>query len=445
MNEINLKRNIAYSTGSQVITMAASFVVNWFLARYLGPELRGQYVYLITLNAVVWMLLDLGISKSLMFCLQHDKADPNKIYSYTLVFYAFSLLLSMGVFYLFGDLILGQQGYRYPRSVLMALAVYIVSFQLFTRQKFIFMGINKIRDYAILNLLPTLAFMVVLLPAFWFFPESKKMQNSYLLNVAVITSVVLIYHFRMAKQLSFRFIWDKVLIFRAYSLGFKAFLSEYMIILMTRSDIIILKNLGSFAQLGIYTLAINFLDMINIMSGMIGVVLLNKFSALKDDSTSLVILRKIFIIMLLFDLVCITGMAVIGLPVIKLLYGAQYQDSWRAFMFLIPAILGLTMGGLFNTFLWSKGFPIFTIIAPAMVTGIKVILAYVLIPSFGIFGAAISSSLAYPLWLALLMIWYFGKHRDQSPTSLLFRKEDLVQTKDMVWELINRVKGNGTI
>ncbi|HPF09709.1 MAG TPA: oligosaccharide flippase family protein, partial [Candidatus Cloacimonadota bacterium] len=103
MSEINLKRNIAFTTGSQAITMLASFVANWYLARFLGPELRGQYVYLFTVNSVVWLLLDLGVSKSLMYSLQRDKADPKALYSMSLVFFGISLLLSILIFILFGN------------------------------------------------------------------------------------------------------------------------------------------------------------------------------------------------------------------------------------------------------------------------------------------------------------------------------------------------------
>jgi len=441
MTQINLKRNIAFSTSSQIITMGASFVVNWFLARYLGPEQRGQYVYLFTVNYVVWMLLDLGVSKSMMFSLQHDNADPKKLYSYALGFFGLSLLVSVGFFHFFGSRVLGQQGYSYAPQVVLALGVYIVTFQMFTRQKFIFIGLNHIKDYAALNMLPSLGFMLVLLPLFWVFPLAYRMEASYLLNVCTILLIVLIYHFRLVKKLNFRFLWDWALILRSYGLGFKAFLSEYMMILMTRMDILILKRLGSFAQLGIYTLAINFLDMINIMANMIGIVLLNKFSALNDDAASLAILRKIFVVMLAFDLICITGMVAIGLPVIRILYGAEYIDAWWTFLYLIPAIIGLTLGGLFNTFLWSKGFPIFTIIAPAVATLVKAILSYFLIPIYGMFGAAISSSIAYLLWFILLVSWYFVAHKQQKINQLLICKEDVTQIKDMLVALKAKALG----
>lgn len=435
MQRISIKKNIAYSSGSQLITMAASFVVNWFLARFLGPEKRGQYVYLFTLNTVIWMLLDLGVSKSMMYSLQHDEVDASKLYSYTLVFFGVALTISLGVFYFTGGLILGKQGYEHLLPLALGLGAYIVAYQMFIRQKNILIGLNHIREYALINLLPTLGFMLLLIPLFWLFPVHLRMEASYLLNVLSLLLIVLVFHFVLARRIKFHFIWDGALVIRSYALGFKAFLSEYLLILMTRMDMLILKYLGTFSQLGVYSLAINFLDMINIMANMIGIVLLNKFSALKDDDASLSILRKIFVVMLAFDLVCIGMMVLVGRPLIRILYGQQYLGAWQVFILLIPAIIGLTLGGLFNTFLWSKGFPVFTIIAPACTALLKAGLGFALIPGSGTAGAAISSSIAYVAWFLMLLSWYFSTHPEQKLQQLMIKKQDIRQLWDMTLAL----------
>lgn len=439
MSEINLKRNIAFTTSSQAITMLASFVVNWYLARFLGPELRGQYVYLFTVNSVVWLLLDLGVSKSLMYSLQRDKADPSALYSMSLVFFGISLLLSIVIFRFFSTQILG--GNQYSALIVLALSIYIAFFQLYNRQKVISIGLNNIKDYSLLLTMPTVVFMLLILPLFWLFPTHYRMQGSYLLYVTVMISICVFFHKRITKKIHFHFSWDYPLVKRSYSLGFKAFLSEYMAIMMTKADILILKRLGSFAELGVYTLAINFIDIINVTSNMIGVVLLNKFAALNNDSASLVILRKIFVLMICFNLICIIGMLVFGHFIIGFLYTTDYIGAYKAFIYLIPAIFGLTLGSLFNTFLWSKGFPIFTIIAPATATLLKVILSSILIPRMGYLGAALASSIVYPAWFLLLLIWYFSTHKEQKLSSLLFQKSDIKDMGLMLNSLYAKIRG----
>ena len=438
MSEINLKRNIAFTTGSQAITMLASFVANWYLARFLGPELRGQYVYLFTVNSVVWLLLDLGVSKSLMYSLQRDKADPSALYSLSLVFFGISMIVSIVVFQLFSSRILGEN--QYAPLIILALSVYIAMFQLYNRQKVMSIGMNNIKDYSLLLTLPSVVFVLLLLPLFWLFPTHLRMQGSYLLNVCVMIAISLVFHRRIVRKIDFHFTWNFPLVKRSYSLGFKAFLSEYMAIMMTRADVLILKRLGSFAQLGVYTLAINFIDIINVTSNMIGVVLLNKFAALNDDRASLAILRKIFLLMIAFNLFCITGMLLFGHFIISFMYTAEYIGAYKAFIYLIPAIFGLTLGSLFNTFLWSKGFPIFTIIAPAVGALIKVIMSYIMIPKYGYLGAAMSSSIVYVLWLAMLMTWYFCTHREHKVTDLIIRKSDIQDMRLMLGSLFAKLR-----
>lgn len=439
MNEINLKRNIAFTTGSQAITMLASFVANWFLARFLGPELRGQYVYLFTVNSVVWLLLDLGVSKSLMYSLQRDKADPSALYSLSLVFFGISMLVSILVFQFLSSRILGSN--QYSTLIVLALSIYIAIFQLHNRQKVMSIGMNNIKDYSLLLTLPTVVFMLLILPLFWLFPQHLRMQGSYLLNVCVMLAISLVFHRRIVRKIDFHFRWDFPLVKRSYSLGFKAFLSEYMVIMMTRMDILILKRLGSFAQLGVYTLAINFIDIISVTSNMIGVVLLNKFAALNDDQASLAILRKIFVLMIVFNLICIFGMLIFGHFIISFMYTSEYIGAYKIFIYLIPAIFGLTLGSLFNTFLWSKGFPIFTIIAPAVGAVIKMIVSYVMIPRYGYIGAAISSSAVYLLWLIMLMTWYFSTHPEQKATDLIVRKSDVRDMGIMLNSLFAKLRG----
>lgn len=440
MSEINLKRNISFTTGSQAITMAASFIVNMFLARLLGPELRGQYVYLFTLNSFIWMLLDLGVSKSIMYSLQREKADPKAIYSMSLVVFGISFVFSLIFFQLFFNRLIGENAYR--PIIVFALSSYINFFLLHNRQKVMSIGTNRIVDYSLQLILPTIIFMALLLPLFWLFPKHLKMDYSYLLNVSVMLLVVIIFHFRLSKQIDFKFVWDGALVKKSYRLGFNAFLSEFMLVMMTRVDIIMLKKISSFADVGIYMLAINFIDIINVTGNMIGVVLLNKFSALNNDEESLLILRKIFLLMSIFNLICILLMVVFGQFVIKIVYTDLYLGSYMAFMFLVPAIFGLTLGSLFNTFLWSKGFPAFTIMAPALATALKLSLSYLFIGKMGYLGAALSSSIVYPLWVLSLLIWYFGTHKELKLSCLMIRKQDFVEMVGMVRVLLSKVRGN---
>jgi O-antigen/teichoic acid export membrane protein len=239
-------------------------------------------------------------------------------------------------------------------------------------------------------------------------------------------------HFRLTKQAQLKFSFDKAVIGNAYNLGFKAFVSGYLILLMMRVDLLILKQLGTFTQVGIYTLAVNFVDLITMSCNTIGAVLLAKLTSLKNDNEALIIMRKIFLVVIAINFVCIAGMAGLGWWLIRFIYGAAYQQAYPAFLLLIPAAIGLNLGAMFNTFLWSKGFPLFTIIAPAIPLALKVALNYFLIPRYGFYGTSVASSFCYVLWLVILLSWYFTRNKDMKFSQLIATKQDFLEIRSML-------------
>ncbi|MDD2331321.1 MAG: oligosaccharide flippase family protein, partial [Candidatus Cloacimonetes bacterium] len=224
MSKINLKKNIALSSLSKVLTILASFIVNWFLSRYLGPELRGKYVYLFTLNSIIWMFLELGVSKSFPYLLQSRKEDPRKLYTFSLFTMIIVGVLVTLLFTLFRPLILDVTNHEYPFYILLILGYYIVVYQFYSRTQAIQLGMDFINDYSLLALLPALIFMLALIPSFWFFPLHSRMEYSFLLNVSVFTLVLFGFQYRLNRKLKLRIRWDKLVVRSSYALGFKAFL-----------------------------------------------------------------------------------------------------------------------------------------------------------------------------------------------------------------------------
>ncbi|MEF3694347.1 MAG: oligosaccharide flippase family protein [Candidatus Cloacimonadota bacterium] len=425
MNEISLKKNIALTSVSKVITIFAAFMVNWFISRYLGPDLRGRYVYLFTLNSIIWMFLDMGVHKTFPYILQHDKRKLNSLYSLSVNTWLISIV-SIGILFIFGSGIFsGLLDHQYPRYILLILGIYVVTYQFYMRSQFIQLGMNWMRDYTLLATLPTVVFLLLIVPLFWLMPIENRMEYSFMLNVGVFIACLALVQWRFRGRVRYQSKLAPDILKETYKLGFKAFVSEYLILLMMRVDLIILKALGSFSQVGVYTLAVNFIDMINISCNTIGAVLLVKLASLKDDHASLAIMRKIFLMIGIVDLLAVLGMIVIGKWFIIYLYGPGYADAYWSFLLMIPAVFGITLGALFNTFIWSKGFPVISIIAPVVPLLLKLGLNYLLIPKYGLFGTSITSSLSYVLWLIILVSWYFISHKDMSIRELLPRREDL--------------------
>ncbi len=100
-----------------------------------------------------------------------------------------------------------------------------------------------------------------------------------------------------------------------------------------------------------------------------------------------------FILMIILTIVFFT----IGKQVITLVYDIDFIRSYDVFIALLPAVFFLSFGSIINTFFWSKGFPIMTIILPIIALAINIGLNIILIPLIGIIGAAIATSISYEM------------------------------------------------
>ncbi len=426
MTQINLKRNIALSSVSKILTIVAAFVTNWFLARYLGPELRGKYVYLFTLNSIIWMFLDLGVHKSFPYLLQNQKVNISSLYKLSLASFGIGMAVVAAVYWLAGGWLHELIHRDYPRYILLILGLYIIGYQFYMRTQFLQLGSDQVREYSWMAFLPTFIFMVLVIPLFWLMPEAHRVEYSFLLNVAVFFVLLLIMQHRFLRSFAWKTPLNGALIGSAYKLGLRAFISEYLIVLLMRLDLIILKALGSYAQVGIYTLAVNFVDIINVSCNTVGAVLLVKLTSLRDELAALAIMRKILFLICIVDVGAILLMVVFGKVFIVKLYGVAYADAYKAFLLLIPAVFGITLGALFNTFIWSKGFPLISILAPIGPLLLKLGLNFYLVPRYGLFGTSVASSICYVLWFAILLAWYFLKHPQMKLKLLIPVKQDLL-------------------
>lgn len=424
MSRINLKRNIALSSVSKVLTIVAAFVTNWFLARFLGPDLRGRYVYLFTLVSIIWMFLDLGVHKSFPYLLQNRKVNLGALYRLSVLTFWAELVLAAALYGVAGGFFAGLLKNDYPGYLILVLGLYIVCYQFYMRTQFLQLGSDQVREYSLMAFLPAFVFMLLLVPLFWLMPVARRMEYSFLLHTLVFVVILAVLQWRFRKGIQDQGGLSWRLAGESYRLGLRAFASEYLIILLMRLDLLILKALGSYVQVGVYTLAVNFVDMINMSCNMIGTVLLVKLASLKDELAALGIMRRILFFIGVVDLAAILLMVIFGKWFITMLYGAAYADAYKAFLLLIPAVFGITLGALFNTFIWSKGFPVISIIAPLGPLVLKLGLNWLLVPRYGLFGTAVASSICYVLWFVILVGWYFIKHPQMKLSLLAPTRQD---------------------
>jgi O-antigen/teichoic acid export membrane protein len=410
MSEINLKRNILLSGSYRIFVLFFSFVTSIVSTRYLGVELKGKYSYLLTLTGFILTTLDMGLFRSFPYLVRKYPEKIGSLFTWAFVqFIGNTLVLT----------IIGISLVKFWSQVISFTfnPVYIVFFvclitlaQLNMQLQSLYVGLNKIWKHAIAQLINSLAVLCIIVIGYFQFRNTDRL--AFMIIATLIAAALCMFFYILNHK------WGKAwhkfdikFILKSYKTGFRVFLSSLFIALMIRFDIILIKKMIGFSGVGIYSIAAHIIDLLQIASNMVGGLLLVKLSDSIDDTEKWIIMKKLLMSFFVLLIAANLGFVIFGRYLISTLYGIQFVPVYYVYLWLIPASLGLSFGSLFNMYLNSKGFPVISIVLPAISLAVNIVLNLILIPVWGIMGAAIATSIAYVLWF--LMIVLYEQHSSQ--------------------------------
>jgi len=442
MSGINLKKNIAISGIAKIISMLLMFVISWANTRYLGPELKGKFSYLATIISFSWMVLDLGLYRSFPYLVRKypDKIKTIFFWVTTKFLVETAVLCVIGIFFL--QLTSKVVGFPFTMLYYLAFIASISLTEYSTQLQSVYMGMNRIVTYSKAQIIGSLILAIVLLFGYFFHPSVDRLL--YVNISVVIPAVFSVVYFITANNWKGAFTKpDWSFIGFSYQSGLRVFLSSLAILLLLKSDIIIIKHMLRFSEVGIYAVASNIIDMVQFTSNFIGGLLFVKLSDLSDESQKLIIMRKLFLAIFLLLLVINIGFALIGKYFVVIFFGSQFASVYNIYLWLAPASFALSFGSLFNNYLNSRGFPMICVWIPAIALVLNFFLNITLIPVWGISGAAIATTIAYSLWFILLIGYEYHYNNKQLIHQLTPKREDFLEIASSLNKLIQKVAKRG--
>jgi len=402
MSSINLKKNILTSGSFRIVIMVVSFLSGWISARYLGVELKGKYSYLMTMSVFIWMVLDMGLFRSYPYLVRKNLNYLDTLFSWsTLKFLAESLLL-IGLGLLFRQFWGSVLGYSFSPVYIFLFVGLITLSQYAMQLNFLLLGLDKVLQVSVTQLINAVILFIIILGCFFMVRTGDRL--AYVLIALTIASFYTLLGY--LRQFDFSLIRGRInfhYLYDTYKYGFRVFLSSLFIMLLIRFDVILIKRFLGYSQVGIYSIAAHIIDMLQLASNLVGSLLLVRLSDSSDDEEKWLIMKKLLLAFFVFLSLANLGFIVAGKWLLAVLYGNQFVPVYSAYLYLMPASYGLSYGSLFNTYLYSKGFPIISIILPAIALLVNIGLNLVLIPRWGIYGAGIATSFAYILWFVLII------------------------------------------
>jgi len=382
----------ALGVGTSVIT-----------ARMLGPHDRGLFQLLVLLPTTLANFVKFGIPQANVYFVRREGASVDDVASNS-VWFALVLggVLAI-VAYLGRDWMIAPFLREAPPATVIAVLALCPCVLL---QAF-FLGVlqaeQRFRELNIQQLLPAvLALLGMPLPLVWL---RTGLVGAIVTQTVIAIAVTGWLAVRVHRTAPFRLGWNPRLARGMLSFGGKSYVQTLASTLHFRVDQYMIAMFLDPAQVGLYAVAVNLTNLLLKVPDATGTVLYPRIAGAGDRAahaeTSAVCRHTLFVM-----IVAALGYLVGGPLAIRLLYGQAYVGAIPALLLMLPGIVMISLYLLLTRNFTSRNRQQVNIVAAVAALAINVGLNCILIPRWGISGAAISTAVSYSVAALILLVMF---------------------------------------
>jgi O-antigen/teichoic acid export membrane protein len=176
-----------------------------------------------------------------------------------------------------------------------------------------------------------------------------------------------------------------------------------------RLDVFIVNYLAGVEQVGIYGVAVSLAELLWQWPNAVGLVLFPRVSASDPRETNR-LTPRVLRWTLLLTLAGALALTLVGPMVIRTIFGARFAGAYVPMLILLPGVVLLGGGKVLTSAIAGRGHPGLNSINAAAALVVTLGGNLLLVPRYGISGAALASSVAYTLNF-LLAVFFYGQVR----------------------------------
>lgn len=425
----SLNKNIFYTFLTQIPALIISIIAGIFITRLLGPEGKGVFAVYAANIEIMALMFSFGTEQGIVYFISNKHIDEKKILAISISVLLIALILNFFIVFTSSNKILFVENYNNLFYKLYLFFLFGITFTnsiiiSFLKAKKQFKKINTVLIVsAILNLSTYLSIFV--LGKYDIIKTSIKLV--FVVSLILITINLLLYLSFFIKVYTFKTNFNLSLkkdIIPFYKFSFVGFLGMLVNFLNYRLDIWFVSYFKGSIQLGLYALAVNFSQLIMMISKIVSSVMMPYLAEDNDKQR-----RDIFKVYSRVNFIIISiGVLIlylIGNYLLIFLYGNAFYGSIAPFRILI---IGMTFTGssqLYSSFISTSGRNDLCLYTNLTGLFFTIVLDIFLIPKYGIIGSAYATLISY---LSIFLV-YFGilifKYKFTISSLFIVKKNDI--------------------
>jgi enterobacterial common antigen flippase len=399
-----MKRDVATTLTTRVFLIAASFAASIATARYLGPEGRGEYFFIVTLTAVMVQIGNLGLPSSNTYYVARDAALLGPLF-------ANSAWISLGAGSV-GSLavvaVLAATG-AFPdvstgRLLLAALLVPPTLFYLLGTN--LLVGVRRIGTFNFFEAASRIVVLAALVIAGELALGVGPFVAASIAAWSAVGAVVAIVLWRLGGR-TLRPRLDLMRLGLRYAS--KAYVVTLLGYLVVRVNVFAVQAYAGERELGYFSIASQITDVLALLPASISLVLLPALVRSPERSFAMTVRAAAALGAILGTAALLTGL--LAGPVIDVAFGESFEPATEILWWMLPGVVALGIAGVLSQYLAALGIPAALLGVWAAGVLVVVVVGLILVPEHGARGAGAAYSLASVCMLAGISTLAFS-HRN---------------------------------
>jgi O-antigen/teichoic acid export membrane protein len=410
--------------GGQIAMQVIGIGTSVITTRALSPTDRGLFQLLVLLPITLSNFVKLGIPQASVYYIRRRRVPASDVASNSALV-AFVMGGAMALFcwwqkdWLMARIVKGAPA----EAVLPSLA--LIPFALL---QFYFLGIaqaqQRFREYNIQQVVPNVLSLIgMAVTLLWL---HMGLLGAVLTQAAILVFMTLWLVMRVHRHAPLHFRFDPKLARGMLSFGGKSYVQTLAATLHLRLDQYLIAYLLDPQQVAFYAIAVNIATLLLKVPDATGTALFPRLAGSTEDVAHRAT-AKVTRYTVLFTTVGALGFAIAGPIGIRILYGARYDNSMLPMIVLLPGIMMMALYGILTRNFTSRGKQQINIIAAGTALALNAGLNWVVIPRYGIIGAAACNGVSYSVASLILLTAFVRESGISWSDTLIVKKDELVE------------------
>jgi O-antigen/teichoic acid export membrane protein len=441
VSAVGFARQVLFTYLLRIFLIPLGLVNAVIIARWLGPENQGLFAAVGAYVATAAMLGSLGLAQSASRLVAAEPALLPSLVANARITGALAGIVALAG--LLGVRLAFPGAFADVPVILLAVGGLALPLSLVVTQlQALLLGTRRVREYGFMEGLDRVLFFLASLTIL------VGLGLGVLGLVAAMTllaGVRLVVYDRLLRAPASA-APDLALLRRSGIVSARAYAASLLAFLVLRSDLMLVQGYLGSASTGVYSIAVQFADLLLVLPVAIGTLLFPRVAAAPSSESAVFTASVSRHAVLAVTAAC----AAIALAIpwaIPLLFGDAFAGSVPCLWILLPGVWCMAVQGILANDLAGRDYPAFLPWMWLVLLVVNVGLNLALLPRMGIAGAALSSTVAYALSLVLVARHWLRRFPEVPPRSLFFLDRDEIATlgiriKTALFPPLSRTEGS---